>query len=716
VNTAHAVDSDPPPLPPDTPDFLYVGDSVTDPGPGGNNNGQVDSGETFLLEVELRNTTDTAAQDVDFLLISSDPAVLEITEVGHPTTWPAMTTDTVIFEVRLGSVTTARIIAFSFSLTASSGGPWAESLGVHVSTPCPEFEVGSNNTIDPAPGGNANRRAEGAERVTERMRVKNSGDITGQNVFVTLTTSDPDIKVVKGRRGVGTWLPGQRRAFDFILDIAADATEHIADATITLTMEGCRDTVFDIEIRIFPGLSCPVFARRSNWTHDPPEGGDGDGKAEGGERIAAKIRVKNDSAIPGQKVFATFTTGDSDITIVKGRRGVKAWLPGQVRVFDFILDIAADATEHVADAIVTITMEGCPPVTLPMPVPIYPGTCPVFAQRSNWIHDPLSGGDGDDKAESGEQVASKIRVKSDSAIPGQKVFATFTTDDPDITIVKGRRGVGTWVPGTVRVFDFILDIAPDATEHVAHATVTLTMAGCRSTAFPIRIPINPVVRFVQRNAFARDKVTGDNDGKAEPGEQIEMRVRLKNEGQLVGKNVVVTLSTSDANVTIPSPTVTHATWHAGVARNNLGLVVDLGAGVGSSVAFVVDVTADDGGPWQFTFDLPVAAAAAPSALVLGIPAVSVLLPNYPNPFNPETWIPFGLAEGADVTVTIYNMVGAPVRRIDLGYLEPGVYESRREAAYWDGRNALGERVASGVYIYELRAGDFREIRRMLVRK
>ncbi|MEO2003525.1 MAG: FlgD immunoglobulin-like domain containing protein, partial [Candidatus Poribacteria bacterium] len=353
---------------------------------------------------------------------------------------------------------------------------------------------------------------------------------------------------------------------------------------------------------------------------------------------------------------------------------------------------------------------------IPLPVPVYPSTCPVFVQRSNWIHDPLSGGDGDGKAESGEQVTSKIRVKNDSAIPGQKVFATFTTDDPHITIVKARRGVGTWAPGTVRVFDFILDIAPDATEHAADATVTLTMAGCRPTVFPIQIPINPVVRFVQRNAFARDKVTGDNDGNAETGEQIEMRVRLKNEGQLVGKNVVVTLSTSDSNVTIPSPTVMHPTWPAGVARNNLGLVVDLGAGVGSSVAFVVDVTADNGGPWQFTFDLPVAAAAAPSALVSGIPAVSVLLPNYPNPFNPETWIPFGLAEGADVTVTIYNMVGAPVRRIDLGYLEPGVYESRREAAHWDGRNALGERVASGVYIYELRAGDFREIRRMLVRK
>ena len=93
-----------------------------------------------------------------------------------------------------------------------------------------------------------------------------------------------------------------------------------------------------------------------------------------------------------------------------------------------------------------------------------------------------------------------------------------------------------------------------------------------------------------------------------------------------------------------------------------------------------------------------------------------LLANYPNPFNPETWIPYQLATDANVTLTIYNVNGVPVRALDLGHQPAGVYHARNHAAYWDGRNEQGERVASGVYFYTLSAGDFTATRRMLIRK
>ena len=98
------------------------------------------------------------------------------------------------------------------------------------------------------------------------------------------------------------------------------------------------------------------------------------------------------------------------------------------------------------------------------------------------------------------------------------------------------------------------------------------------------------------------------------------------------------------------------------------------------------------------------------------PTKTVLLPNYPNPFNPETWIPYQLAESAGVTVSIYAADGKLVRSLDLGHQPVGIYESRSRAAYWDGRNALGEPVASGVYFYTLTAGDFTATRKMLIRK
>ncbi len=99
-----------------------------------------------------------------------------------------------------------------------------------------------------------------------------------------------------------------------------------------------------------------------------------------------------------------------------------------------------------------------------------------------------------------------------------------------------------------------------------------------------------------------------------------------------------------------------------------------------------------------------------------IPEETSLLPNYPNPFNPETWIPYQLAEPAEVTLTLYDISGRVVRNLDLGHQHAGVYHSRSRAAYWDGRNAQGEPVASGVYFYTLKAGDFAATRKMLIRK
>ena len=104
--------------------------------------------------------------------------------------------------------------------------------------------------------------------------------------------------------------------------------------------------------------------------------------------------------------------------------------------------------------------------------------------------------------------------------------------------------------------------------------------------------------------------------------------------------------------------------------------------------------------------------------LLGViyPKRTMLLANYPNPFNPETWIPYQLSELAEVRLTIYAVNGSVVRRLTLGHQPAGMYHSKSRAAYWDGRNEQGERVASGVYLYTLSAGDFTSTRKMFIRK
>ena len=103
-------------------------------------------------------------------------------------------------------------------------------------------------------------------------------------------------------------------------------------------------------------------------------------------------------------------------------------------------------------------------------------------------------------------------------------------------------------------------------------------------------------------------------------------------------------------------------------------------------------------------------------LVSLTPRETELLANYPNPFNPETWIPYRLAEDAFVTLTIYDGNGQIIRTLEVGHRIASAYEGRSKAAHWDGRNDLGEQVASGVYFYTLTAGDFSATRKMLILK
>ena len=109
------------------------------------------------------------------------------------------------------------------------------------------------------------------------------------------------------------------------------------------------------------------------------------------------------------------------------------------------------------------------------------------------------------------------------------------------------------------------------------------------------------------------------------------------------------------------------------------------------------------------------ARAAPT-LSTAVPEETTLLPNYPNPFNPETWIPYKLSEPTAVTMAIYSADGKLVRILKLGHQRAGVYQDKSHAAYWDGKNEHGESVASGVYFYTLKAGHFTATRKMLIKK
>jgi len=154
-------------------------------------------------------------------------------------------------------------------------------------------------------------------------------------------------------------------------------------------------------------------------------------------------------------------------------------------------------------------------------------------------------------------------------------------------------------------------------------------------------------------------------------------------------------------------------------------VVDIETGRAAAIGDVLEISAQSPDPFigveplRYTVtagDVKQSLIQLPALVAYEIPAETELLSNYPNPFNPETWIPYRLAEDAFVTLTIYDTAGRVVRTLDVGHRITSTYENRSKAVHWDGRNDLGEQVASGVYFYTLTAGDFSATRRMLILK
>ena len=154
-------------------------------------------------------------------------------------------------------------------------------------------------------------------------------------------------------------------------------------------------------------------------------------------------------------------------------------------------------------------------------------------------------------------------------------------------------------------------------------------------------------------------------------------------------------------------------------------VVDIETGRAATVGDILEISAQSPDPFigveplRYTVtaeDVKGSLIQLPGLITYEIPAETELLHNYPNPFNPETWIPYRLAEDAFVTLTIYDLNGQIVRTLDVGHQIASVYENRSKAIYWDGRNEIGEQVASGVYFYHLSAGDYSATRKMVILK
>ena len=287
------------------------------------------------------------------------------------------------------------------------------------------------------------------------------------------------------------------------------------------------------------------------------------------------------------------------------------------------------------------------------------------------------------------RVSDLLRL---DGIWGNVPIVTFTVNG-DFTLV-GRAGDSNDIPITGGQ-GFILT-AQRAT------TVTLSGEGWTNdsaTAAPLMaltgLPVRHTTPVLALKGEIVDEVSAVN--------RVGFRVTVKNLS--TGRQVATTAADAEAGYRLT--------------------IVDIETMRAARVGDVLEISAQSKspfigvGPLQYTVtveDVKQGWIQLPALVAYEIPTETELLANYPNPFNPETWIPYRLAEDADVKLTIYDGKGRVVRAIDVGHRIAAVYESRSKAIYWDGRNAVGEQVASGVYFYSLTAGDYSATRKMLVLK
>ncbi len=407
-----------------------------------------------------------------------------------------------------------------------------------------------------------------------------------------------------------TWSPdGAEIAF---LSLVGGSGIHVMNADGTdrrhVASEGISRRSRPVWSPLLPG---PSMTLRSHWVFDPAPGGDRSGSANPGERVQAKVRLRNAGPVAARNVHVSLTVADPDITIVDGEVMHASWPSGEARNNDgFTLDVAPGATQHEVAVTVDVTAANGGPwqFTLSIPV-VYP---PVFFEhRNHWVFDPTPGGNKDGAANPGERLDLRLRLRNAGTEAAQNARVRLSVNDPAVTVVEGEVAHGTWPGGEARNnVGLALDIAPDAAPHDVTVTADVTADSGGPWQFTFTIPIADLVPHISyRNGWVFDP-DGDHDGVADTGERVQPRIRLRNDGPGVARNVRVALAVQDADVAIATGEVVHAAWSVGAARNNNGLALDISPDAAShEVSVTIHVTADNGGPWEFTFTFPVVAPA-----------------------------------------------------------------------------------------------------------
>ncbi|MBT5714153.1 hypothetical protein HOI71_24105, partial [Candidatus Poribacteria bacterium] len=580
--------------------FVRDETTVADPSPTGDGDGIVEPGERVVVTLRLRNDGSEAASDGRVSLTVRDPHATVLAGEAMHAEWPAGTTRETDFVLDLGEGFTAPELSLFFQVSGSTWGPWHFSHVVPVLVPAPEFALENAWVFDPAPGGNRDGRAVPGERIRPRVRLRNIAAAGARNVDVTMAVDDPDVTVLRDLVAHDAWPAGEARNNDSLIFSIS------ADATVSVTADDGGPWQFDVRFTIHePSIS---FALASSWVFDPEPGGNRDGVATPGEQVLPRIRLRHVGIEDAREVEVTLSTDDPDTTIIRGRVSHSIWPAGAARNNDgFVISIAPDALLHDATLVARVSTSNGDASEFTVSLSVGAPRVEIV-HRNSWLFDPEPDGNHDMRASPGEGVLPRVRLRNDGPSTALNVRVSLEFDDAAVMVDQGEVTQARWEPGAAITHSgFAIRITPDATPHEVIGIVTVSAGNGGPWQFPFVFPIvyRPA-EFVARSSWVFDPAPGgDRDGQAEAGERVLPRLRLLHVGSEEARNARVSLTTDDADVTIVQAEAAHEAWAPGEARNS-GFVVDVAPDAAvHDVTLRATVLADNGGPWDMSFTLPI---------------------------------------------------------------------------------------------------------------
>ena len=305
---------------------------------------------------------------------------------------------------------------------------------------------------------------------------------------------------------------------------------------------------------------------------------------------------------------------------------------------------------------------------------------------------------------------TEIRVLSPPGDKGPKNVKVINWDEQEDISVGGFTYTSS----------LLGDVSDDGTISAYDASLILQFVVGLIEKFPAQMGASPM------DITPRNRTVSVANLSVIPGERVRVPIMIDDASGLVSGGIVLAYDADMLNIVevTPSGMMSGYYWQYRVQDNQIRIAfagVNSLVGEGSLFYLECEGNAQTAGKQspiilekvQLGNSLNIAKI---HGVVAFIPAQTALLPNYPNPFNPETWIPYELASDSPVMIGIYDAKGQMIRTITLGEKRAGAYVSKDQAAYWNGRDSSGEKVASGIYYYTLEAGEFRATRKMVILK